>query len=127
MKIKKISLLIFSLALSLSFIISNTCFAQMGKLKEVGPAAGYAGNTDQGSLSTIIGSIIYVALSLMGVIFLGLTVFAGFLWFTAGGDEKKVEKAKDYLKNGIIGMIISLSSLGITYFVINNLMSQGVS
>ncbi|HPV70551.1 MAG TPA: hypothetical protein PKY08_01450 [Candidatus Magasanikbacteria bacterium] len=124
MKIKKISLLIFSLVLSLSFIISNICFAQVGMLNAVGDTAGYDQGTDSSYLSVYIGKIIYIILSLLGVIFLALTVYAGFLWFTAGGDEKKVEKAKDYLKNGIIGLLIVLASAGITTFIVGNLVES---
>ena len=66
----------------------------------------------------ITGRVIYGTLGLLGVIFLVLTVYAGFLRLTAGGEEARVEKANAYLKNGVIGIAIVLAAFGITAFVI---------
>ncbi|MBI5732117.1 MAG: hypothetical protein HY982_02030 [Candidatus Magasanikbacteria bacterium] len=57
-------------------------------------------------------------MGLLGVIFLALIVYAGFLWLTAGGDETKVKDAQKYMKNAVIGLIIVLASLGITAFIL---------
>ncbi len=69
----------------------------------------------------IVVRVINIGLSLLGMIFLGLVIYAGFLWMTAGGDTTKVEKAQNYLKNAVIGLIIILSSWAITRFILNSL------
>ncbi len=77
------------------------------------------GTTD---IRIIIGNIIYVALGLLGIVLLVIIIYAGFLWMTSGGNEEQIAKAKKYLTNGVIGLIIILCSYAITYFVITRLM-----
>lgn len=67
----------------------------------------------------IIAQIIYVALGLLGTIFIVLTVYAGFLWMTAGGNEDNISKAKKILMASVIGLLIILVSYSITWFVFN--------
>ncbi|MFH1789897.1 MAG: hypothetical protein ABH832_02405 [bacterium] len=59
---------------------------------------------------------IKVILSTLGVIFFVLTIYAGFLWMTAGGNEEQIEKSKKLLKRAVIGLIIILSAYSITWF-----------
>ncbi|MBI5765658.1 hypothetical protein HZA71_00315 [Candidatus Falkowbacteria bacterium] len=69
-------------------------------------------------LKVIIGAIVKVFLGFMGIVMVILIIYSGFLWMTAAGDEKKVEKAKEILKNAVIGIIIILIAYSITAFVI---------
>ncbi len=71
------------------------------------------------SLPRAIGSIISAVLGLVGVILLVIMVYAGFLWLTAGGADEQVAHAKQLIKNGVIGMAITLSAFVITQFVVN--------
>jgi hypothetical protein len=80
-----------------------------------GEAYGTSSPTD---LLTLIGTVINVLLGLLGVIFLLLTIYAGFIWMTAQGNEEKVEKAIGILKTGIIGMIVTLAAYSIANFVV---------
>lgn len=84
-------------------------------LATVGSTAGYS-TTD---IYSIIGTIINVFLSLLGIIFLILTIYAGAIWMTAGGDGKRVEKAKQILINATVGLVITLASYGIATYVMN--------
>lgn len=70
-------------------------------------------------LLTLIGTIINVLLGFLGVIFLLLTIYAGFLWMTAQGNEEKVEKATGILKTAIIGLVIILAAYSIANFVVS--------
>ena len=70
---------------------------------------------------TIIGTVINVILGLLGVIFLLLTIYAGFLWMTAAGNEETVAKAKNILKTTIVGLIIVLAAYSIASFVVTQL------
>lgn len=72
-------------------------------------------------LTETIGSLINVFLGLLGIIFLLLTIYAGFLWMTAGGDEKKVGTAKQILISAVVGLVILLSAYAISNFVIDQL------
>jgi hypothetical protein len=68
-----------------------------------------------------IAKILRTALGLLGVIALGIVLYGGFLWMTAGGDEEKVGTAKKILVNGVIGLAIILSAFSITMFVLSKL------
>jgi hypothetical protein len=71
------------------------------------------------TLSETIGKYIRIALSMVGTIFLVFTVYAGFLWMTAAGNEDQVTKATDIIKMATTGLVIALASFSITYFVIS--------
>ena len=87
-------------------------------LNNTGSTAGFGTQTD---LPTLIGSFINIFLGLLGVIFVVLTVYAGYLWMTAAGDEKKVDQAKNTLTRAVIGIIIVVASYAIAQFVVSNL------
>lgn len=69
----------------------------------------------------ITAQIIKVFLGLLGIIFLGLLIFAGYSWMTAAGEEEKINKAKDTIRRAIIGLIIILAAYSITYFVLEQI------
>lgn len=71
------------------------------------------------NLPEAIGKIIQIFLGFLGVIAVVLIIFAGYMWMTAGGDSGKVEKAKGYIKNAVIGIVIILASYIITSYVID--------
>jgi len=85
--------------------------------------AGYAKTTDT-SFAETIGVVIKTALSFVGVIFLVLTVYAGFLWMLARGDEGQIEKAQKIIQSAIIGMIITVGAYSITAFVVPRIVSK---
>jgi hypothetical protein len=78
------------------------------------------------ALPMIIGQIINYILALVGVFFLILTIYGGFLWMTAGGNEDQIKKAKKYLTNAIIGLIIVLAAYSITFFVVDTISSAAL-
>ena len=88
---------------------------------QVAGQAGYATNVTDTSLSQAIGGVIRVILGLTGVIFLVLTVYAGFLWMTASGEKEKIEKAQGIIKTSIIGLVVVIAAYSITYFVVGQL------
>ena len=67
----------------------------------------------------IIARIIRIALGFLGIIAVGLVMYAGFLWMTSGGNEEKIEQAKKILQNAVIGLIIILISFAIVSFILN--------
>lgn len=72
-------------------------------------------------LPTLIGNGIAVLLSILGIIFVVLVVYAGFLYLTSAGEGGKVEKAKKLLSQSVIGLIIIIASYAISAFVIDAL------
>jgi len=90
-------------------------------LEAVGKAAGFFGAK---SLPEIIGSIIASFLSFLGVIFLCLIIYGGFIWMTSMGNDTKVAMAKKILINATIGLVIILASYTISYTIIQALVKS---
>ncbi len=82
------------------------------------PNSGDAATAGQ-QLPIIIGRIIRTLLGLLGIIFLVLMVYAGFLWMTARGESDPIDKAKEIIKQCIIGIIIIFLAYALTGFIIN--------
>ena len=83
--------------------------------------AGYDTNKASTQIDSTIAKIINTALSLLGVIFLVLMIYGGYLWMIARGDEAQVTKAKNIITAAVIGVIIVVSAYAITYFLIERL------
>jgi len=82
------------------------------------------GTEDPVYLPVLIGRIINVALGILGIVLLYVMIRGGFFYMTAGGDNTQVQKAKDWLKNGIIGLVIILMAYSISTFVIHKIINS---
>lgn len=89
--------------------------------------AGYDQSTTDTTLSKNIGIAINMILSVVGVIFTVLMVYAGYTWMVARGDDSKVDKAKDIIKASIIGLIITLAAYSISNFVVPRILEKTLS
>lgn len=76
------------------------------------------------TLPTLIGDLLGVALSLVGLVFLGFAVYGGFRWMTAQGDSKSVQEGRDTLINATIGVILVMSAYVVTNFLFTNVADQ---
>ena len=74
------------------------------------------------SLPETVADIINVAMGLLGMVVVILILAGGFVWMTAGGDEKKITTAKGLIFGGIIGLAIILSAYAIAQFVVGSLL-----
>ena len=96
--------------------------------KNAAAGAGYdAAGTTETTLAQTIGSFIRGILTVSGVIFTCLVFYAGYLWMTARGDEAQVEKAKEIIRAGVIGLTIALAAFGITNLVMRMVTGGGAS
>lgn len=82
-----------------------------------------AGIGTQQTLPGMAGSIINVVLGFLGILLLFYMLYAGFLWMTAGGDPKKVEKAQSIITQAIIGLLIIVMAFAISNFVLGSLIN----
>jgi len=92
-----------------------------GLLEQAGKEAQFKTATGSAGLAGIVGTLINVFLSILGVVFLVLVVYGGYLWMIARGNDELVTKAKDTIRNGVIGLIIVLGSYAISQFVVSGL------
>lgn len=76
-------------------------------------------------IEEVVGGIIQGALALLGVVFLILTVYGGYVWFLAKGEEAEVTRAQGILKTAIIGLIIVSAAYAITFYVVSRVSRAG--
>lgn len=128
---KIITLIAITAAVSLSLIavsaqaeplLSATGTEILVDLTDQMAGAANLGRTDPGQL---VASIIKIALSFLGIIFLVLIIIAGFNWMTAGGNEEQIKSAQSRIKNAVIGLVIVLMAYAITYFIFKYLPISG--
>lgn len=74
-------------------------------------------------LPDLIGRMLAPVLGLIGVLFVILMIYAGFLWMTAGGNQEQIKKAKGLMVNAVIGTIIVFASYAIANFIIGAIMA----
>ncbi len=68
-----------------------------------------------------IAKIIRIVLGFLGILAVGLVMYAGFIWMNSGGNEEKIAQAKLILRNAAVGLVIILASFGIVSFILSNL------
>jgi hypothetical protein len=114
-------------SLAVFTVLAISCFAPLasvfastvGDIENNLKAAAETGAGFNTPLDPRVQASLYIryALQVVGIIFLVLMVYAGFLWMTAGGNEENVEKAKKLIMAAVIGIAIVLAAYSITYFV----------
>jgi hypothetical protein len=108
--------------ITLSFLfISLTIFSQGVFAVDTGLEATRqaAELPDNPNIMSILGQIIYIILSLLGVVFIILVIYGGFMRMTAGGKSDQIEKSTKIITSAVIGVIIILASYAITAFVLS--------
>jgi hypothetical protein len=92
-------------------------------LSIVGFNAQYQAKEANTDIAVYVGNIVQYILGFLGVIFLVLLIYSGFLWMTARGESEAVSTSKDILTNAIIGLMIVLMSYVVTSYVVSKLAS----
>lgn len=92
----------------------------LDSLKRSGYRAGFTRDPQKiPSFIAILGTYVNGLLTLIGVLFMLLVMYGGFVWMTAAGDEGKIERAKKMVGGSIIGLGIILMARVITFFLLN--------
>ena len=73
------------------------------------------------SLPETVGRAVKYVVGFVGIIFLILILYAGFLWMTAGGSQEEVTKARAILKWSLIGVIVVLGAYAVTNYIVENM------
>lgn len=122
--IKKLIPSIFSLT-ACGLLVSLPVFGANNSLSYLKNAVAGTGLDKNPGLAIFIGNVVEFILGFLGLLFLVIIVYAGVIWTTAQGDIKKVDKAKDMLKNGIIGLAIVFAAYAVQAFVVAALAGAG--
>jgi hypothetical protein len=73
----------------------------------------------QNKFPKLVNRLISWFLPITGALFMAVIVYAGILWLSAAGDDKQVSKARTYLTNAVIGMMLIVFSYAIVVNLIN--------
>jgi cytochrome bd-type quinol oxidase subunit 2 len=65
--------------------------------------------------------VVQVALGFLGTGLFILSLIAGYNYLTARGNDDKVRKAKDMLRQAVMGMVLILLAFSLTTFIINGI------
>ncbi len=68
-------------------------------------------------IRTFIANIVRVFFGLIGITMVGLMIYAGFLWMSAGGNPEQIKKSQQMIKNAAIGLVIIMSAYAIAEFI----------
>jgi hypothetical protein len=76
---------------------------------------------DAGGLSTfiwtIVLNIIEMVMQIVGYITVAFLIFGGFKYMTSQGEPSNIMKAKDTIRNALIGLIIAIFSVAVVNFI----------
>ncbi|MDP2812646.1 MAG: Ig-like domain-containing protein [bacterium] len=115
LKYKKITVL-FILFLTVIFLFPNLLSAQ--DIYGTNDLASGGVNLGTRDLTETIARIVNIALGFLGILATLIILYGGFIWMTSGGNADKVDKAKRTIINGVIGLLIILSSYAIARFIL---------
>jgi len=85
-----------------------------------------SGNCSLDDILQVFVNITILILGLIGSIILLMFVYGGFLWITAQGEAKRIEKGKDTITHAVIGFAIILLSYTLISFLIASLAGDQV-
>ena len=119
-------IVLFIITLTVTILINvNSCFAfDFNTQSGLDVAGKETGHTSIGITSQIkdnpgkvVGVFVQALLSFLGVIFLLLMIYGGFIWMMAQGNEQEVGRAKNIIINAAIGIIIVFLAYAITTLI----------
>lgn len=102
-------------------VMLSFAFAPVAVQAQPNFGTAYLGNTTlpTGDLRDVAINLIEILLGILGIIFLLLVLYGGFLWMTAGGNDDQAAKGRKVIGNGIIGLIVIFVAFAIVTFVFN--------
>lgn len=80
-------------------------------------AAGQSTGLSSGDPRVFVATMIQGALGILGTIFAGLLILAGYWFLIARGREEYIENAKTTMLRAVIGLIIVLLSYSVTTLI----------
>ncbi len=120
MRLKNLIIIISLISLGcLIFIMPALASSISGQVEQFG---GQIGATRQ-NIPELAALIIKSLLTLLGLVFVVIILYGGFMYMTSQGEQEKIKKAKQILATAIIGLIIILAAYAITTFVVNAILA----
>ncbi|MBT3418893.1 MAG: hypothetical protein HN726_04260 [Candidatus Magasanikbacteria bacterium] len=127
---KKITAIILSIVCAGTLLTLVPVHAVNGETPDLlGVEYGRSTGLSDEDVRVTAAQIIRFSLSIIGILFVTLFIYAGFLWMTAAGNDDRVAQAKKIMVACVVGLVIIFISYAITRFVIEGLFkaTTGVS
>jgi cbb3-type cytochrome oxidase subunit 3 len=70
------------------------------------------------------GIVIKALFSILGVIFLGIVIYAGLVWILSQGKNEEITRAREMIIWAVVGLAIVLAAYALTDFVVGKLADQ---
>ncbi len=105
-------------AFTLLLLVAPTVGAQGIKDTSILKQAASKAGTTETKIEVVVGQAIGAVLTLVGLFFLVLMVYAGILWMTARGEEEQIKKSQRIIVAAVIGFFITVAAYAITNFVV---------
>jgi hypothetical protein len=83
------------------------------------PGSGQNGLSD--FIFTIVLNVIEIGLMLVGYAAVGYIIYGGFKYLTSGGTPDRITSGRKIILNAVIGLAISILSIGIVNLIASNL------
>jgi hypothetical protein len=114
---KRVNLWMSLLVIGFLLFLPNLVFAQPIMNQGLGEFENVTG-LQPTPLPILIGRIVKIILSFLGLIGLIIIIIGGFLWMTSGGVPEKISKAKKLIINGLIGLLIIVFAYAVVSFIL---------
>lgn len=62
-------------------------------------------------------NIIQVVLSIVGILTVGMIIYGGIQYVISNGDAAKLQKAKNTILYGVVGLVVSMLAFGIVTYI----------
>lgn len=124
--------IILFLTVTLGLLLTLTVRAQSGLSGSFGPSsplnnaatnAGYQ-TTDSNNALALTSTIISAVLTILGTVFIILIIYGGVIWMLSEGNEQRVERAGNIIRQAIIGLLIVVGAYGISYTLLKMFAGQ---
>jgi len=111
-------------AVLLGLVVFTTCFtliyAPIALAADFNiPRGGFQPNYNNETPKNLVENLLNWFFVIAAIVCVAVIVWAGISYATAGGDEEKVEKAKNRLIYGIIGVVLIIGAYAITQLIRN--------
>ncbi|RLC39035.1 hypothetical protein DRH27_00730 [Candidatus Falkowbacteria bacterium] len=126
-KFKYLIIFIILFLFQISFVYADNLNNWQENLEDTAGFEGAGYKTEDVSFEVYVGVITRTALSLLGIVFILLMVYGGYLWMTDRGNNDQVDKAKKLITAAVIGLIIVVGAYVISYFVVEKLTTGTLS
>jgi len=117
-------MIILALFVMTTVVVNASAFDQAAVNLTKGGDQAYGEGTET-DLPILVGSIVNVFLAVLGIVLTIIIIRGGFMYMLAGGDPNQTQKAKSWIINGVIGLIIILAAYAISSFVVSSLVEAG--